>query len=59
MTESPRRSEEEIDPWTQPSQPLPENGYSSSASDQEQEQNDNKTMTEPEKSHDFYPTKNC
>ena len=55
MTESPRRSEE-IDPWTQPSQPLPESGYSSSVSDQEQEQNDsNKTTTEPEKSHDFYP----
>ena len=56
MTESPRRSEE-IDPWTQPSQPLPESGYSSSVSNQEQEQNDNnKTTTEPEKSHDFYPT---
>ena len=41
MTESDPRllkdEEVEIDPWMQPSQPLPESGYNSSASDQEQE----------------------
>ena len=41
MTESDPRllkeKEVEIDLWMQPSQPLPESGYNSSASDQEQE----------------------
>ena len=41
MTESDPRllkdEEVEIDPWMQPSQPLPESGYNLSASDQEQE----------------------
>ena len=41
MTESDPRllkdEEVKIDPWMQPSQPLPESGYNSSASDQEQE----------------------
>ena len=45
MTESDPRllkdEEVEIDPWMQPSQPLPESGYNSSASDQEQETKDN------------------
>ena len=60
MTEDPRLKEEEVemDPWMQPSQPLPESGYNSSiSSDQEQETKDNNNeTTEAEKSHDFFPT---
>ena len=63
MTEAPRlmeKDEVETDQWMQPSQPLPESGYSSNASsDQEQETNDNnnnETTAETEKSHDFFPT---
>ena len=45
MTEAPRLMEQDeakIDQWMQPSQPLPESGYSSNvSSDQEQETNDN------------------
>ena len=60
MTEDPRLKEGEVemDLWMQPSQPLPESGYSSSVSDQEQEtKNDsNNETTEAEKSHDFFPS---
>ena len=62
MIEDPRMAKEkevEIDPWMQPSQPLPESGYSSNASsDQEQETkiDSNNETTEAEKSHDFFPT---
>ena len=54
------QDEAKVDQWMQPSQPLPESGYSSNASsDQEQGTNDNnnsETKTEAEKSHDFFPT---
>ena len=54
------QDEAKVDQWMQPSQPLPESGYSSNASsNQEQETNDNnnsETKTEAEKSHDFFPT---
>ena len=60
MAEDPRLKEGEVemDLWMQPSQPLPESGYSSSVSDQEQEtKNDsNNETTEAEKSHDFFPS---
>ena len=54
------QDEAEIDQWMQPSQPLPESGYSSNvSSNKEQETNDSnnsETKTEAEKSHDFFPT---
>ena len=46
--------EQEIDPWMQESQPLPESGYNSPA--EETTTTDNSKSEEAEKSHDFYPT---